>query len=79
MNPGPIEETGKVASTLITNLKDSPLTLALVLFNLVFVAVIYFSTLDLRDHQEKLTNRLIEQLDKNQTLISQCIQQKPGG
>jgi hypothetical protein len=37
MNPGAVEETGKVATAAIEGLKTSPLSLALVVMNIIFV------------------------------------------
>jgi hypothetical protein len=64
---------GGVANSLISNLKDQPITLALILFNLIFVAAVYFGGIDNRNHQEKLNTSLLEQLDKAQVLLGQCV------
>jgi hypothetical protein len=70
---GPVEEAGTVAGSLISNLKEAPVTLALILFNLCFVAAVYFGGVDNRNHQEKQTAQLFEQLDKSQALLAQCV------
>jgi hypothetical protein len=67
-----VQDSGKVATTLITNLKDQPITLALILFNLVFVGVIYFAGLDAREHNEKTMGLLIDQNAKAQEMLSRC-------
>jgi hypothetical protein len=38
MNPGAIEEGGNTARTLITSLSSTPMILALVVFNLFYIA-----------------------------------------
>ena len=38
MNPGAIEESGNTARTLITSLSSTPMILALVVFNLFYIA-----------------------------------------
>lgn len=70
---GPAEEGAKIASSLIGNLKDQPVTLALILFNLIFVAAVYFSGLDVRDHQEKLMDQMLEMNNKTQGILLNCI------
>jgi hypothetical protein len=39
MNPGPIEEGGQTARTLISSLATTPMILALVAFNLFYIAM----------------------------------------
>jgi len=42
MNPGPVEEVGETARTVVTALKSTPAILAVVIFNIMFMgAVIY--------------------------------------
>jgi hypothetical protein len=72
MNPGIGEEGGKVATSLITNLHDSPLTLALVLFNMAFIFVIYLSVRDQRGAEEAFQNRLFDQQAKSMEMLYHC-------
>jgi len=72
MNPGPGEEAGKVANSLITNLHDSPLTLALVVFNLAFIAVIYFSVRDQRSRDAKFQEELFNQQKSTMEMLYHC-------
>lgn len=37
MTPGPVEEAGKVATSTIDALKATPIVLALVIFNVIFM------------------------------------------
>lgn len=39
MNPGPVEEAGSTARTLITSLTTTPMILSLVVFNLFYIAM----------------------------------------
>lgn len=73
MNGSVPEETSKVATSLIQNLKDQPITLALVLFNMVFVAAVYFGGIDVREHQDKILGLLVEQNTKAQEMLARCI------
>lgn len=72
------EEGGKVATTLVESLKSSPLTLALVVFNIMFIVVIYLGTRDQRIHQEAFQNKLFEQQNKTMEMLYNCTPNKPG-
>jgi uncharacterized membrane protein affecting hemolysin expression len=72
MNPGVTEEGGEVAKSLISNLKDSPVTLALVLFNVVFLVVIFFSMRDQRNRTEQFQDRLFDQQSKTMEMLYNC-------
>ena len=52
----------------------------MVVFNLAFIAAVYFGTKDLRNHQETLQSQLIDSINKNHELIGRCMDiHKPGG
>jgi len=72
MNPGAVEEGGKVASTLIEGLKAQPIVLALVVFNLAFLILVHFNGRDLRQHQEFQFKLLVENQAKLQELLAHC-------
>jgi len=77
MNPGIQEEAGQTARTLVASLKDSPITLALVLFNLVFIIVIFFAT---RENRAALDRTMTEMLRQNAhltDLLAACSPDKP--
>jgi hypothetical protein len=72
MSPGPVEESGKVASALVDSLKTSPITLALVVFNLVFVIVVYLGARDVRTSFDKTTTTLLAQQEKMEQMLFNC-------
>jgi hypothetical protein len=45
MNPGPTEEAGNTARTLITSLASTPVVLALVVFNCIYLASGVYSSI----------------------------------
>lgn len=49
MNPGPVEEGGKVASGVVDALKTQPLSLALIVLNVIFLLVGYFMIIKIAD------------------------------
>jgi hypothetical protein len=52
MNPGPTEEAGSTARTLITSLATTPMVLALVVFNIFYIG---FSTWQAIKQGERFT------------------------
>jgi hypothetical protein len=77
VNPGLTEEGGKVASTLIENLKTSPVTLALVIFNMLFVVVVYFGMRDQRNREETFQTKLFLQQTETMKMLYNCTPGKP--
>jgi len=73
MNPGPVQEGAETARTLISNLKESPLTLALVVFNLAFIALSYFNGVSLRQSNERLFNLMIDNEHKTAEMLYNCV------
>jgi len=73
MSPGPAEEVGKVASTFISSMKDSPAVLAFSVFNIVFLVFVWWSTGEERDWREHVVNMMVEQQGKSATLLSACV------
>jgi hypothetical protein len=83
MNPGLPEEGAKVATGLIDALKQSPMTLAMVVFNLVFIVIVYYGInqarsasnemfLEIRNTDSKLIAQLTEQQTKTAELLYRC-------
>ena len=64
MNPGPIEETGKVATGVIDALKSQPMVLGMLVFNFVLLLVVYFGINNMREHQAKVLERIFEHTDR---------------
>jgi hypothetical protein len=42
MNPGAVEEAGKVAGGFIDSMKSQPLALALIVLNVIFLLIFWF-------------------------------------
>jgi hypothetical protein len=73
MNPGATEETGKVATAIVESLKNSPLTLAMVVFNIIFVIVVYMGTRQLHAAEEKMQNVMMTQIGKMADQLYNCV------
>jgi hypothetical protein len=65
MNPGPVEEGAKVASNVVEGLKSQPLSLALIVVNLVFVLFVGWLAHEFNErttHQYEVKDQLIAKL-----------------
>jgi hypothetical protein len=69
---GAVEEGGKVASGVIASLKDQPLILALVLFNVLFMGAVAWGTSKAREDFNKTIQLLIEKQDKTAEMLYRC-------
>ena len=57
---GPIEEAGSTARSLFESMRESPVTLSLVIFNIVFLGVFYFSQTEEREFRTKLVDYMVQ-------------------
>jgi hypothetical protein len=65
MNPGAVEEGAKVASNVVEGLKSQPLSLALIVVNLVFVGFVAWLANEFNNrttHQYEVKDQLIAKL-----------------
>ena len=69
---GPIEEGAATARSLFEVMRESPVTLALVVFNVVFLGVMYFSLSEERDSRNKLIDYMVQTNDKTATMLYNC-------
>lgn len=72
MNPGPIEETGKVATGVVDALRSSPLLLGVLVLNALIFVVLYFVAKDNRSNQHQLTRQLLDNQVKMQEMLVHC-------
>ena len=69
MNPGAVEEGAKVATTVVEGLKNQPLSLALIVLNVVFILFVGWLAHEFNqrtNHQYETKDQLIMRL------IDQC-------
>ncbi|PWT78225.1 MAG: hypothetical protein C5B60_01555 [Chloroflexi bacterium] len=69
MNPGPTEEVGKVATSIVESLKTQPLMLVVMLFNIIFLAVIYFGVTAQRQQTHEVMKMLLERCGVQKTWL----------
>jgi len=73
MNPGLSEEAGQTARSLITGLKESPVTLGLMVINVAFLAYIALSERSATQLRRELTTLYIQQQTRVTELLAKCV------
>jgi hypothetical protein len=73
VNPGLTEEGGKVITHAVDALKSQPVTLAMIIMNVIFVAAIFWGVRGTRDQQHMIMQALLEQHQEAQQLLAKCI------
>ena len=72
MMAGPVEEGAKTARSLIESMRESPVTLALVVFNVVFLGLMYFSLDEERRSRQQLVDYMVQTNDKTAQMLYNC-------
>lgn len=73
MNPTVPEEAGMTARSLVEAFKANPGMLALVVFNLIFVIVVFYVSQQNREANTKLIGMLLEQQQETAKMLYQCM------
>ena len=55
-----MQDAGKLATTVVDSLKASPVILALIVLNIVFMSLIFFAVKDVRKNQHEHMSFLLE-------------------
>jgi hypothetical protein len=66
MNPGAIEEGAKVAVSTVDALKQTPIVLALVIFNILFMSLSVYVSL-------QASARWSDEIDRWEKLVQACL------
>jgi len=69
VTPGPAEEVGQTARSVVGALAQHPTTLALIVVNLIILVTLFFGI----QNERRDTSEILKML------ITQCSAQKPGG
>jgi hypothetical protein len=72
MNPGPVEEAGKVASGIVDALKAQPSVLALTLANMALLVFIFYAL----HSGAKFRETMMQQVIDNSTAIHELLKQR---
>jgi hypothetical protein len=75
MNPGVADEAGQTARSVVSSLKESPMTLALVVFNVIFIGSVFWLARENRANLDHVISTLLTQQDKAMTMLYNCLPQ----
>jgi hypothetical protein len=73
MNPGVIEEVGKVATGVIDSLRSQPATMALIVISFGMMGYIYYEGVSFNNARLEIFKKVLEQQSEVNKLLSQCI------
>jgi hypothetical protein len=79
MNPGPLEEGGKVIGSFMDAMKDQPLGLAMVVTNLTLLGLFFYVINAATSNKAKEFQAIMEQQREVQQLLYRCTPDKPQG
>ena len=78
MNPGPVEEVGKVTNTFMEIMRAQPLSLALVIMNIGLLVVFWLILTTVAENNKLREHELFEQQKHTSELLSRCVVPKAG-
>ena len=73
MNPGAIEETGKVAIGIVDALKSTPMSIAMILTNVMLLVFLFYSQNQFYVQRQEITKMFIEEGRRVNELLSKCV------
>jgi hypothetical protein len=73
VNPGPVEEAGKLAGGFMESLKSQPLALALVVMNIALLALFFWIGKTVAATREREINLLYTDQKEIRELLSRCV------
>lgn len=76
MNPGPSEELGETARSVVGVLRESPLSLALVLMNAALIAYLFYSGSSILEQRTAISKMIVDQQRELQPLLAGCVSQE---
>lgn len=79
MNPGPSEEVGKAAGLFFQIMKDQPLSLALVIMNILLLALFFYVTHIATSNRQREFEMVLAAQKEVQQLLFQCAPVNPRG
>jgi len=77
MNPGPVEEAGATARSVVDTLKDSPFTLSLVVITMTLLGFMYFQQMQLHDERVREQDLLYKNREFVGDLLARCTMNPP--
>lgn len=71
VNPGPVEEAGATARSLIDGLKAQPAVLALIIANFALLFFIYYALQSSAQSRDKLVQQVVDNSNSIHTMLQQ--------
>ena len=72
-NPGPVEEGAKVATSVIDALRKEPLSLALVVMNVILLAFFFYITYQAVNTREREVKMIYENQRHMAEMLTKCV------
>jgi uncharacterized sodium:solute symporter family permease YidK len=73
MNPSIPEEVGQTARSVVEVMKESPLSLALVVMNMALVIFLFYSNNQVLVQRQSALNQIVEWQKGTDTLMASCV------
>jgi len=73
MNPGALEEAGKFANSVATALGSQPMTLAMIVTNIMLIVFMFYSQNQFYQQRQELSKMWITENARVMDLMSKCI------
>jgi hypothetical protein len=73
MNPPIADEVGQTARSVISVMKESPLSLALVVMNILLVAFLFYSNQSVLQQRQDALTRIVDWQRATDTLMANCV------
>lgn len=73
MNPGPVEEAGKVAGGIVSGLSATPAVLALIVANIAMLAFLFYAMSAAADFRNEMLKQQFDYQHKVSDLLSRCV------
>jgi len=73
MNPGALEEAGKFANSVATALGSQPMTLAMIVTNIMLIVFMFYSQNQFYEQRQELSKMWIAENARVMELMSRCI------
>jgi len=73
MNPGALEEAGKFANSVASALGSQPMTLAMIVTNVMLIVFMFYSQNQFYDQRQELSKMWIAENSRVMEMLSRCI------
>jgi len=79
MTPGALEEAGKFANSVAAALGSQPMTLAMIVTNIMLIVFMFYSQNQFYDQRQELSKMWITENSRIMEMLSRCVVPKQTG